>query len=130
MLPDAQPSSAHGALTSADVDDEVLDGLLLNQLGEEAGPVGLHLDARRLGQGQDVVGLQQQRAGAWWAARRAAWPRAWGCMDCRSAVPAASLPPLRPQLTVISTPSSWRARQAYTQASSDLDMVLLVSEGF
>ena len=55
----------------AHVDDEVLDGLLLDQLGKQAGPVGLDLDASGLGQGGDVVSLSAagrqgfaERAGA------------------------------------------------------------------
>ena len=43
-------------LTSTNVGDEVLNTLLGEELGKEAGPVGLDLDLGSLGQGQDVVG--------------------------------------------------------------------------
>lgn len=84
-------TTAPRGLTCANVHDEVLHGLLLDQLGEQGGPVRLHLDAGGLGQGHDVLGLRpgggraggcvgRGRAGAGGAAcrrrPRAAWPPA------------------------------------------------------
>ena len=47
-------------LTSTDVGDQVSHTPGLEQLGEQAGQVGLNLDVCCLDQGADVVSLQQQ----------------------------------------------------------------------
>ena len=43
--------------TSTNVGDQVSDALLLKELGEQAGPVGLHRHTRCLGHCADVLGL-------------------------------------------------------------------------
>ena len=47
-------------LTSANVGDEILNGLLGKELGEQTRPVRLDLDLGSLGQGNDVVGCDLQ----------------------------------------------------------------------
>lgn len=48
-------------LTHADVRDQVLDGRLLEELGEQAGPVGVNGHIGGLDQGRDVVSLRRQK---------------------------------------------------------------------
>lgn len=53
-------AQSEAALTHAHVADEVLDGGLLEKLGEQARPVWVHCHVGRLDQGADVVGLHRQ----------------------------------------------------------------------
>ena len=50
-------TSSWGSATGTNVDDEVLNRLLLNELGEEGWPVWLYLDTGRLGEGGNFVSL-------------------------------------------------------------------------
>ena len=54
-------SSAGGTDSGSDVGEEVLDVDALESLGEEAGPVGLHVDLGGLQDGLDLLTLQELR---------------------------------------------------------------------
>ena len=118
----ALPATMKGPPTGADREDELLDGLLLSQLGEEAGPVGLDLDARRLHDGVDVVGLRRGEArGALSACLPMPCP--WPSPPSRPLIPAACSTPQAPGL-LHAAPHSSAPLQPRAATHGDIDAIV------